>query len=118
MHKHVGLITIGYVLYSWVVFNGFLMVFRQTVLAYGFLNILYNEMKETKRVVLKLVFFLHGFQGNLCVLCECHCLFLFLLKNLCALLHLNKFKTYYHINMMNSKNNNKAFMLKHVYEHK
>ena len=43
---------------------------------YCIVNILYNAMKETKRVneAKKASFFLRGFQGNLCVfVCESHC---------------------------------------------
>jgi hypothetical protein len=63
---------------------------------YCIVNILYkcNERNKERNEAIKDGFYLWDFQGNLGVLCECHCVFLFLLKNLCALLHLNRFKTY------------------------
>ena len=48
-----------------------------------------NERNKESGEPLNVGFSLWGFQGNLCVLCECHFLFVFLLKNLW-----NKFKTY------------------------
>ena len=119
--------------------TSFLTIFRQTIftpwfgfLAHGFLimdlelgfwmsiktlyyvvNILYNAMKETKRAceALKVGFSLRGFQGNLCVPCECHLSFYFFLKNLYVLLHLIRFKTYSIINLGNNKSNAKNTLL-------